>query len=123
MVFSGPTRTFYQFNMKISVYFYSKGLWKTNVAQFQKEGGYMRSGVKIENKLKIKRLILATSKSHRQDYPYGGLDHLKPCDMMYFQVINFTSTSDVLSVHSSAIGRHDALTIKNYFKVLPTYKL
>jgi hypothetical protein len=53
----------------------------------------------------------STSKFCRQDY--GDLLHLKSCDMMYFHVINFTSTSDVLYVDSTANGKHACVSYKN----------
>ena len=44
----------------------------------------------------------ATILSHVND---SGVDHLKPCDMIYFPVINFTTKSDEISANGDAFSR------------------
>jgi hypothetical protein len=38
-------------------------------------------------------------------YDWGTTDHLKPCDMIYFPVINFTTKSDEISAKTDATSK------------------
>jgi hypothetical protein len=91
-------------------FFNSSGLRKTSKAELQKKCASLRSRVKNQQPKPNKLFKHLPILSHVYD---SGVEHLKPCDLIYFPVINFTTESDKISAKTDATGR--PLLLQNNF--------